>query len=80
MPISPPLLLRDAGQLVPEYEMKRDALEPQPGRYDFAALDPLFAFAAQQRLVDARPYPGLVLRQSALAGSRCWRRGATKSC
>ncbi|HEY0266428.1 MAG TPA: endo-1,4-beta-xylanase, partial [Rhizomicrobium sp.] len=40
-----PVLLRDAAQLVPEYEMKRDALETAPGVYDFTALDSLFAFA-----------------------------------
>ncbi len=40
-----PLLLAQTAQLVPEYEMKRDALEIQPGVYDFAALDSLFAFA-----------------------------------
>lgn len=44
------LLASQAAQLVPEYEMKRDALEPQPGRYDFSALDSLFAFAARNRL------------------------------
>jgi endo-1,4-beta-xylanase len=36
---------REAGILVPEYEMKRDALEPRRGRYDFAAADTLLAFA-----------------------------------
>jgi endo-1,4-beta-xylanase len=46
----PPVLLREAAQLVPEYEMKRDALEINPGSYDFAALDSLFAFAAKNRL------------------------------
>jgi endo-1,4-beta-xylanase len=45
-----PLLVSQAAQLVPEYEMKRDALEPAPGRYDFSALDGLFAFAARNRL------------------------------
>ena len=45
-----PLLASQAAQLVPEYEMKRDALEPQPGRYDFSALDQLFAFAGRNRL------------------------------
>ena len=46
----PPVLLREAAQLVPEYEMKRNALETRPGTYDFAALDSLFAFAAKNRL------------------------------
>lgn len=45
-----PLLASQAAELVPEYEMKRDALEPGPGRYDFSALDELFAFAARNRL------------------------------
>ncbi len=45
-----PVLLREAAQLVPEYEMKRDALETKPGTYDFAALDFLFAFAARHHL------------------------------
>jgi endo-1,4-beta-xylanase len=44
-----PLLLREAAQLVPEYEMKRKALEITPGVYDFTALDSLFAFAAAGR-------------------------------
>lgn len=43
-------LARDAAQLVPEYEMKRDVLNPSPGRYDFADLDRLFAFAAAHGL------------------------------
>ena len=45
-----PVLLREAAQLVPEYEMKRGALEKSPGSYDFAALDSLFAFAARNGL------------------------------
>lgn len=45
-----PLLASQAAQLVPEYEMKRHVLEPAPGRYDFTALDALFAFAARNRL------------------------------
>lgn len=45
-----PLLASQAAQLVPEYEMKRDVLEPTPGRYDFSALDQLFGFAARNRL------------------------------
>jgi endo-1,4-beta-xylanase len=46
----PPVLLREAAQLVPEYEMKRHVLEPRPGQYDFAGLDALFAFAARNGL------------------------------
>ncbi|MCP5412327.1 MAG: endo-1,4-beta-xylanase [Alphaproteobacteria bacterium] len=41
------LLPRQAAQVVPEYEMKRGALEPKPGQYDFSALDKLFGFAAR---------------------------------
>ena len=41
----PPVLLREAAQLVPEYEMKRNVLEPRPGQHDFSALDLLFNFA-----------------------------------
>ena len=43
-------LLRDAGQVVPEYEMKRGAVQPRPGQYDFAALDMLFGFATRNGL------------------------------
>ncbi len=38
-------LAREAGVLVAEYEMKRDALEPQRGRFDFSAADALARFA-----------------------------------
>jgi endo-1,4-beta-xylanase len=40
-----PTLAREAGILIPEYEMKRGVLEPQPGRYDFSASDSLLAFS-----------------------------------
>lgn len=36
---------REAGVLVPEYETKRDALEPVRGHYDFTASDALLAYA-----------------------------------
>lgn len=45
-----PVLTREAAQLVPEYEMKRDAIEKKPGVYDFSDLDALFAFAARNRM------------------------------
>jgi endo-1,4-beta-xylanase len=38
-------LAREASILVAEYEMKRDALEPVRGTYDFAAADALARFA-----------------------------------
>jgi endo-1,4-beta-xylanase len=38
-------LTREAGILVPEYEMKRDALERIRGQYDFSACDTLVDFA-----------------------------------
>jgi endo-1,4-beta-xylanase len=43
-------LLRDAGQVVPEYEMKRGTLQPRPGPYDFSALDLLFGYALRNGL------------------------------
>ena len=43
-------LLREAAMLVPEYEMKRDALEPVPGRFDFSAADALVEFAQARGL------------------------------
>jgi endo-1,4-beta-xylanase len=43
-------LLRDASQVVPEYEMKRATLQPRAGAYDFAGLDLLFGFAARNGL------------------------------
>src|SRR4051812_6400878 len=43
-------LTREAKILVAEYEMKRAALEPQPGRYDFAASDALVRFANDHRM------------------------------
>jgi endo-1,4-beta-xylanase len=39
------LLPREAAILVPEYEMKRNVTEPQPGAYDFSACDALMNFA-----------------------------------
>src|SRR5437868_2299821 len=38
-------LRRDAAILVPEYEMKRDKLEAQRGKFDFSAVDGLLRFA-----------------------------------
>lgn len=45
-----PAYLRDCAQLVPEYEMERDHLEPQPGRYDFTDLDRICGFARNNGL------------------------------
>lgn len=39
------LLPREAAILVPEYEMKRDVVEPSPGAYDFSGCDALMNFA-----------------------------------
>jgi endo-1,4-beta-xylanase len=39
------VLAREAGMLVPEYEMKRGVIEPSRGRYDFSGCDALVAFA-----------------------------------
>lgn len=38
-------LLVQSAQLVAEYEMKRKAMQPAPGRYDFAPADALVGFA-----------------------------------
>ena len=46
----PPLLMREAGQIVPEYEMKRRTVEPKQGQRDFSGLDLLFGFARQNGL------------------------------
>jgi endo-1,4-beta-xylanase len=39
------VLAREAGILVPEYEMKRGVIEPSRGHYDFSGTDRLLAFA-----------------------------------
>lgn len=44
-------LVREAKILVPEYEMKRGVLEPQPGTYNFAASDALLQFARAKGLL-----------------------------
>ncbi|MDE2495211.1 MAG: endo-1,4-beta-xylanase [Alphaproteobacteria bacterium] len=41
-----PVLAREAGVLVPEYELKRLIVEPTPGHFDFSGADVLIAFAA----------------------------------
>ena len=38
-------IVREARMLVPEYELKRDLVEPVQGRYDFTASEALYAFA-----------------------------------
>lgn len=43
-------LLREAACLVPEYEMKRNALQPAPGHYDWAPVDMLVEFARKHGL------------------------------
>lgn len=40
------VLAREAGLLVPEYELKRSIVEPEPGRFDFSGADALAKFAA----------------------------------
>jgi endo-1,4-beta-xylanase len=47
----PPLLAREAAILVPEYEMKRDVLEPVHGAYDFSGCDALMDFARRRGLM-----------------------------
>lgn len=40
-----PVLARESGVLVPEYELKRLIVEPTPGHFDFSGADALIAFA-----------------------------------
>lgn len=44
------VLSREAGILVPEYEMKRGVVEAVRGRFDFAGVDRLLAFARTRRM------------------------------
>lgn len=44
------LLPRDAAILVPEYEMKRDVVEPSPGAYDFSGCDAMLDFAQKHNM------------------------------
>ena len=50
------LLPREAAILVPEYEMKRDVVEPSPGAYDFSGCDTLMNFA-EERGMRMRGHP-----------------------
>lgn len=43
-------VLREAGMIVPEYELKRHVTQPAPGRYDFSGIDRLIAFAGAHGL------------------------------
>jgi len=43
-------LRREAAILVPEFEQVREAIEPEPGRFDFAGADLLTSFAARSGL------------------------------
>jgi endo-1,4-beta-xylanase len=45
-----PILAREAGMLVAEYEMKRGVIEETQGVYDFSAGDALLAFAQTHRM------------------------------
>ncbi len=45
-----PVLAREAGMLVAEYEMKRGVIEETQGIYDFSAGDALLAFARAHRM------------------------------
>lgn len=44
------LLARQAAILVPEYELKREIVEPQPGRFDFSGADRLADFAGRHNM------------------------------
>jgi endo-1,4-beta-xylanase len=43
-------LAYEADMLVPEYELKRDTVEPRPGVYDFSGADALMDFARSRRM------------------------------
>ncbi|HVJ02720.1 MAG TPA: endo-1,4-beta-xylanase [Sphingomonas sp.] len=43
-------VLREAGVVVQEYELKRHVTQPAPGRYDFSGNDKLIAFAQEHGL------------------------------
>ena len=43
--------LRDCAIMVPEYELKRDLIEPAEGRYDFSAPDALLDFSREHGLL-----------------------------
>jgi endo-1,4-beta-xylanase len=43
-------VLREAGMIVPEYELKRHVTQAKPGRYDFSGADRLAAFAEEHGL------------------------------
>lgn len=43
-------VLREAGVVVQEYELKRHVTQPQPGKYDFSGNDRLMAFAQEHGL------------------------------
>ena len=38
-------LAREANMLVPEYELKREIVEPRPGQFDYSGADALATFA-----------------------------------
>ncbi len=50
------LLPHEAAIIVPEYEMKRDLVEPKPGIYDLSACDALMSFA-QTHAMRMRGHP-----------------------
>ena len=66
-------LLREAALLVAEYEMKRNAIEPAPGRYAFGPADTLVDFA-RDRGLKFRGHP-LVWHRS----NPGWLEGAVRS-
>jgi endo-1,4-beta-xylanase len=43
-------LPREAAMIVPEYELKRDTLEPRPGSFDFSGADALMDFASAHNM------------------------------
>ena len=43
--------LRDCAIMVPEYELKRDLIEPSEGHFDFSAPDALLEFSREHRIL-----------------------------
>lgn len=45
------LMARECGMIVPENEMKWQALQPQPGAYQFGAVDEMFTWAKKEGML-----------------------------
>ncbi len=50
-PDFPEVFAEECGMLVPEFEAKWQRLQPEPGRFDFTAMDKLTAYARERHLL-----------------------------